>query len=157
MHSRSWPIDVMVRRWSASFAFADLNRRAFVGAGATVLTGAALFGYTTEIEPHWLEIVHRDLVVPKLPLSLEGKRLAHVSDLHVCSYVEEQYLVRSLGRLRVLAPDIILFTGDFVTWQTDRTHDVKTQQLERVLSHFPRGRLATLAVPGNHDYGETWH
>ena len=146
----------MVRRWNGSFAFADLNRRAFIGTSATVLTGAALFGYTTEIEPHWLELVHRDLVVPKLPASLDGKRLAHVSDLHVCSYVEEDYLVRSLGRLAALAPDIIVFTGDFVTWQTDRTHDVKTQQLERVLSHFPRGRLATLAVPGNHDYGETW-
>ncbi len=33
---------------------------------------------------------------------------------------------------------------------------MKIEKLQRVLSHLPNGRLATLGVPGNHDYGNTW-
>ena len=28
--------------------------------------------------------------------------------------------------------------------------------MERVLSHFPRGQLATIGILGNHDYGHRW-
>ena len=133
-----------------------MNRRAFIGAGAAIAAGAGLIGYTTQIEPHWLEIVERDLPVAKLPRALNGAKLAHVSDLHACSYVDENYLTRSLDRLRAHAPDITVFTGDFVSWEPGRTDRVKEAQLRRVLSHLPHGRLATIATLGNHDYGNTW-
>ena len=69
----------------------------------------------------------------------------------MCSYVDEGYLTHSLDRARALAPDIVVFTGDFVTWE--RT---SIMQVDRVLSHFPHGKLGTLAILGNHDYGPTW-
>ena len=128
-----------------------MNRRAFIGAGATVLTGAGLLGYTTQVEPHWLKIVRRPLRIASLPATLHGATLVQVSDLHVCSYVDEGYLMESLDRARALAPDIVVFTGDFVTWE--RT---SIAQVDRVLAHFPHGKLATFAILGNHDYGPTW-
>ncbi len=133
-----------------------MNRRVFIGAGATLAAGVGVFGYTTIIEPHWLEIVRRDLPISRLPESLEGATLAHVSDLHTCSYVDESYLTESLDRLKPVAPDIVAFTGDFVSWEEHISERTKIEQLQRVLSHLPNGRLATLGVPGNHDYGNTW-
>ena len=134
-----------------------MNRRAFIGAGAAVLTGgASLIGYTTMIEPHWLEIVTRDLPVANLPPALNGATLAQISDLHACSYVDEHYLTQSLDRVKALAPDIVVSTGDFVTWEADKSPAVKIAQLTRVLSHLPLGRLATIGILGNHDYGFGW-
>ena len=128
-----------------------LNRRAFIGTGATLLTGAGLIGYTTQVEPHWLKIVRRPLPIAFLPAALNGATLVQISDIHVCSYVDESYLTHSLDRARAVSPDIVVFTGDFVTWE--RT---SLAQLDRVLAHFPHGKLATLAILGNHDYGPTW-
>lgn len=146
---RTWHC-VGVRHLSA------VNRRVFVGTGATLAAGVGVFGYTTIIEPHWLEIVRRDLPIAKLPVSLDGATLAHVSDLHACSYVDESYLTESLDRIKPFAPDIVAFTGDFVSWEEHRPERAKIDQLQRILSHLPAGRLATLGVLGNHDYGNTW-
>ena len=134
-----------------------MNRRKFIGASAAVVAGGVgVYGYTTLIEPHWLELVTRDLPIANLPPSLNGATLAHVSDIHVCTYVDEEYLSRSLERLKNVSPDIIVLTGDFVSWEEGRSTAVKVAQLQRVLSHLPHGRLATIGILGNHDYGNTW-
>jgi predicted MPP superfamily phosphohydrolase len=134
-----------------------LNRRIFVRSGAALFaTGTGLAGYATIIEPHWLEMVKRDLRIARLPSSLAGASLVQLSDIHVCTYVDEKYLIRSLDKATALSPDIVVITGDFVTWEEGRSQRGKLTQLHRVLDHLPRGRLATLAILGNHDYGHTW-
>jgi hypothetical protein len=134
-----------------------VNRRTFIGTSAALVTGGAgVIGYTTAIEPHWLEIVTRDLPVQNLPQALNGVTLAQISDLHACSYVDESYLTGSLDRLSALAPGIVVLTGDFITWEPDRTPEDKVARLRRVLAHLPHGRLATLGILGNHDYGHNW-
>lgn len=134
-----------------------MNRRAFIGTSAALVTGGVgVLGYATVIEPHWLEIVTRDLPIANLPPPLRGATLAHVSDIHASTYVDENYLTRSLDRLRPLSPDIVVLTGDFVTWEVDRSPADIVAQLQRVLSHLPHGRLATIGILGNHDYGHTW-
>jgi predicted MPP superfamily phosphohydrolase len=57
--------------------------------------------------------------------------------------------------VRALEPDIVLFTGDFVSYRVDRGNS-QFSQLRDVLSEFPTGRLATLGILGNHDYGRNW-
>jgi hypothetical protein len=134
-----------------------LNRRTFVRSGAALFaTGTGLAGYATIVEPHWLEIVRRDLRVSNLPAALNGATLAQLSDIHVCTYVDDKYLIRSLQKVKALSPDIVVITGDFVTWEEGRPVKGKLAQLHRVLDHLPRGRLATLGILGNHDYGHTW-
>ncbi|MEO5589664.1 MAG: metallophosphoesterase [Gemmatimonadaceae bacterium] len=133
-----------------------MNRRQFIGTGVTFATGAGFLGYATMIEPHWLEIVQRDLPIANLPHSLKGATLAQISDLHACSYVSERYLTESLDRVHPFNPDIVILTGDYVTWEVERKDPDKLTQLDRVLSHLPHGRLATIGILGNHDYGQTW-
>jgi len=110
-----------------------------------------LAAYARWIEPHWLEIVRRALPIRNLPSALEGATLAQLSDLHVGRQVSSAYLIDSFGRVADLRPEIVVITGDFVSW-----HDGVIAQLSQVMQHAPKGRLATLAVLGNHDYGGSW-
>lgn len=134
-----------------------MDRRSFLIRGATGLAAAGVgsFVYATAIEPHWLEIVSRDLVIEHLPSGLEGARLIQLSDLHIGPKVSDDYIVQSFGLVKALKPDIVVFTGDFLTYRVDRGEE-QFQQLRSVLSHFAPGRLATVAILGNHDYGRAW-
>ncbi len=134
-----------------------MNRRMFVKRTAAVVAASAAgcFAYAVGVEPHWLEMVTRDLVIENLPRQLDGARLAHLTDLHIGPQVSDEYIMHSFDRLRALAPDIVVLTGDFLTHRPQRG-DEQYAQLGRVISHLPHGRLATLGVLGNHDYGVKW-
>jgi len=115
--------------------------------------GAAAVGlYTWRIEPHWLEFTHADLPVAGLPGELDGCTLAQISDLHIGPKVDDSYIVESLQRLADLKPDFVAFTGDWITYRGPQ----QFEQLRRVIAHFPHGRLGTVGILGNHDYGFNW-
>jgi uncharacterized protein len=120
---------------------------------ATLAGGAAAVGfYTWRIEPHWLEITHPELTVTSLPRGLEGRTLAQLSDLHIGPKVDDDYILESFRRVRELAPDFVVFTGDWITYRGA----AQFEQLKRVLEHVPHGRLGTVGILGNHDYGFNW-
>lgn len=131
-----------------------MNRRQFLTASiraigaASVLTGL----YTWRIEPHWVQFVRRPLPIPNLPRDLAGRTLVLLSDLHVGPRVEDAYVIHTLQRVAALEPDFVVCTGDFISYQASDQLD----QLGAVLKHFPHGRLTTIAVLGNHDYGPGW-
>jgi predicted MPP superfamily phosphohydrolase len=130
-----------------------MNRRRFlaVGAGAlTAATGTAVYAW--QIEPYWLDVVHRPMPLEHLPAALEGRTLLQVSDVHVGPRVSSDYIVRSFEVARELAPDFVAFTGDFVSYRS--RHEIS--ELARVLRVAPRGRLGSVASLGNHDYGRNW-
>ena len=133
-----------------------MNRRDFLRLSATAGIGALGLGlYTFEIEPHWVTVVERDLPVSGLPPGLDGTRAVQISDLHVGPKVSDDYLVDCLNKVAALQPDLLVFTGDFLTYSHPRG-DAQFGQLRDVLAHFPQGRLATLGILGNHDYGRAW-
>lgn len=128
-----------------------LSRRRFLAASSLFASGVALGLYAFEVEPHWLQVVRRPLPVANLPESLQDRTLAHLTDLHVGPRVDDGYLARVFALVRALRPDVVCYTGDYVTWRP-----WVMKQAERVLAGLARGRLATLAVLGNHDYGPEW-
>jgi len=73
------------------------SRRLFLGrAGGVVLVGAAATGLDAwRIEPHWVEVVRRDLPIAHLPPALVSKTLVQLSDLHIGPQVEDEYLLAS--------------------------------------------------------------
>jgi hypothetical protein len=114
-------------------------------------TGAATLGYTGFVEPFWLELVERKLPVRNLPASLKGKTLVQISDIHVGRRVSEKFLTESLDRVAALEPDIVAYTGDFISL------DEETEaRMGRVFPHLPKGKIGTAAILGNHDYGVDW-
>jgi predicted MPP superfamily phosphohydrolase len=107
--------------------------------------------YTWQWEPHWLEIVEHRLPIGNLPDRLIGTRLVQLSDLHIGPQVDDSYMIQTLGRVRSLAPAIIVYTGDFTSYEAD-----VLAHAARVFSHLPLGTRATLGILGNHDYGPRW-
>ena len=126
-----------------------MKRRTFLASTLAAGTAAALYAW--KIEPHWLEFSRHDLPVRGLPPSLEGKTVVQLSDLHVGPTVDDSYLVHTFRRVSALRPDIVVITGDFISYYTP-----VFDQLRRLVAEFPRGRLATVGVFGNHDYGPNW-
>jgi uncharacterized protein len=130
-----------------------LTRRQFLKFSGAALASAAGVGlYAWQIEPHWVELVHRPMRLENLPPALEGRTLLHLSDMHVGPRVSSAYLIETLDRARELAPDFVAFTGDFVTFRSATEY----AELARVLRHVPNGKLGTVAALGNHDYGFRW-
>ena len=129
-----------------------LSRRAFLRTAGTSLGGAAAVGfYSWRVEPRWLEVVRRPLPIRHLPPRWAGRSLAQISDVHVGTRVDDDYLIQTFRRVSELRPDLVVMTGDFLSY-----HPHIFEQLPNVYRYFPRGRLATLAVLGNHDYGPNW-
>ena len=94
------------------------------------------------------------MAIANLPSSLEGRTLVQISDIHIGDQVDDAFLMTWFRRVAEWEPDIVVFTGDFLTLRYD--HSLPIDQMERILSHFPRGKVATLGILGNHDYGVRW-
>jgi len=130
-----------------------VTRRRFVTAGVAALGAAATAGfYAWRVEPHWIDIVHRDLPIANLPADLEGRNLVQISDLHVGPDVDSDYLIAALRQVATLEPALTVLTGDFITYRFT-TH---VDEAARVLEHLDPGPLGCAAILGNHDHGLGW-
>jgi uncharacterized protein len=130
-----------------------LSRRQLLKSMAVAGSSTVALGlYTWRVEPHWLEITYPPLPITGLPRQLEGCTLAQISDLHVGPKVDDDYIVRAFRKVEELAPDFVVFTGDWITYRGSQ----QFRQLQRVLAQAPHGRLGTVGILGNHDYGFNW-
>ena len=78
-------------------------------------------------------------------------RLAHLSDLHIGPQVDDSYLASVFERVRSLAPEIVVYTGDFTSYSTD-----VLEHARHVFPSLPTGTRATFGILGNHDHGPNW-
>ena len=97
----------------------------------------------------WLEVVEIDLNLRKLHHRLHGTRIAHVSDLHLSRTVRAEYLSRCIERINRIDADIVVLTGDYITY------DIRGKYRKQVAALLGRiqSRFGTYACLGNHDYG----
>lgn len=126
-----------------------LTRRRVLTAAAASF--ASLGAYAWRIEPRWIETVRRSLPIANLPEGLDGATLVQLSDLHVGPHVEDAYIERVFDLVRSVSPEIVVYTGDFVSYDTN----VKGNAAN-VLARPVLGRKGTFGVLGNHDYGGNW-
>lgn len=133
-----------------------LTRRSFLALAATSLGGFAL--YSGEIARHAVRIENRTVHLPRLPGAFLGMRIVQISDIHYYEWTEGFYLRRVVDQVNALNPDMVVLTGDFVTygpirWPSEDAHK------RFALRHMPECasilsgircplRYATL---GNHD------
>ena len=131
-----------------------MNRRTFIkrsllGVGAASL-GVGL--YTWQVEPYWLEFVHETMPIKQLPPDMIGKTIMQISDVHVSNRFDLNYLIDAFETAKTLEPDIVVYTGDYVSYEDH----AQFEQLKHVFAHAPIGKLGTVGVLGNHDYGHGW-
>lgn len=133
----------------------NMNRRKFLKRSFFGLAGVGILSgvYAWQIEPFWLEIVKVNMPVKNLPKKWEGKTLMQISDIHVGSNFDYQYLIDSFRQVKDLQPDIVVYTGDFVTSYNAGS---VLSKLKEVLSESVKGKIGTFSVLGNHDYGKDW-
>jgi len=129
-----------------------MTRRRFLKTSLAALgVGTAAGIYTWRIEPHWLEVVQRRLPIANLPEDLVGLRLVQLSDLHIGPRVDDGYLRQCFQRVKELAPEFVVYTGDFTS------HETRVfEHARRMFAHLPLGSRGTFGILGNHDYGLRW-
>jgi hypothetical protein len=96
-------------------------------------------------------MVDRRLPVTNLPERLRGTKVVQLSDLHIGPRVDDAYLIRTFERVKSLSPEIVVYTGDFTSYEADVFAHAR-----RMFAHLPLGRLGTFGILGNHDYGPGW-
>ncbi len=124
----------------------DFLTQAVVGGAVSLGTGSAVYG--TLIGRHDYQIEDVPVALAKLPATLDGFRIAQISDIHVGLFVSEYELSRALTLIKEARPDAIVMTGDLVD------HDIRyasllarfTRQLEGIARH------GVFAIAGNHDH-----
>lgn len=116
------------------------------------ILGAFPVLYSWQVEPFWLEFVYKKMPIKNLPKELEGKTLMQISDLHVGTRFDWKFLIDSFKKAEKLEPDFVVYTGDFV----QHGNETERRDLEIVLKNAVFGKLGTLGILGNHDYGIGW-
>lgn len=101
------------------------------------------------IEPKLIFESKVPIPIPHLSRELEGLKVLQLSDLHYSEEVSDHFLERILKRVRQLNPDLIVFTGDIISYS-------QLVQPEKLKSFLQRliAPLGTYAIYGNHDYKE---
>lgn len=128
-----------------------ISRRRFI-------RGAALgtLGFCTAcavdawgIEPEWIELVELELPLKNPGRNLVGLKMVHISDLHLSRTVSEEYLRRCIQRVNRQEPDIVVLTGDYVTYDS---RDRFKKKVVEIIGQL-RSKHGVFACLGNHDYG----
>ena len=115
------------------------------------------------VGPEWIEVVEIDLHLQRGPHfanfsqngnqsdynGLRGIRIAHISDLHHGRTVSGNYLRRCVERINLLNVDLVLLTGDYITYDIRGIYRDKVAALLGEIE----SRFGTYACLGNHDYG----
>lgn len=121
------------------------RRRALLGGlGGVSVVAALVLGYAYAVEPRRLRERRFRLGVPGLLPSLEGLRIAHLTDFHVgMTGTHRPTLRRAVAAALAWEPELVALTGDFVhagRWEAGA-------DLFRELA----AAAPTFAVLGNHD------
>lgn len=132
-----------------------MNRRKFIKNTFRGLTGIGLLSglYAWQFEPFWLEFVKVKMPIKNLPNDLVGKTLMQISDIHIGNRFDYRFIINSFNKAKEFSPDYVVYTGDYVSTYKDEVQYVK---LDKTLTNLVKGKIATIGILGNHDYGRNW-
>ncbi len=131
-----------------------MERRNFINKAFLSIVGTGFLAglYATQFEPFWLEFVRRKMPIQNLPNKLIGKTLMQISDVHVGNRFDYGYIIQSFQKAKAFNPDFVVYTGDYVNYENEE----QFQQLAEVLKYAVTGKMGTVGILGNHDYGKNW-
>ena len=133
------------------------TRRQFLYTGAAVVAGVTALGTDGYLESYNLQLSKIEIPLHRLPHQFDGFTIVQLSDFH---YEEEFSAIpirRSVDLVNSLHPDLVVFTGDFVTAPMFRFG--RHAALVAANAVFPcaavlsgiKAPMGSFAILGNHD------
>jgi len=104
---------------------------------------SGMFLWVSDYKLHTIEIPVKDL-----PKAFDGYKLVQLSDFHLGEFVNDNSLNKIIKITNDQKPNIILFTGDMVSFTTDEVYP-----FEQKMKEFA-AQDGIYSILGNHDYGE---
>ncbi len=101
---------------------------------------------------HDYRVRKQTLILPNLPASFDGIKIAQISDIHSGSFYNKRAVLGGVEMLLNEKPDIAFFTGDLINGKASEMRDYQ-DTFSKV-----KAPLGVFSVLGNHDYGmyEKW-
>jgi predicted MPP superfamily phosphohydrolase len=140
-------VRAVARRLRGRVEIASPARRDFLAQTANVVTAMPFLGgaYGLLYGRLNLETVERPIRLANLPPAFHGFRIAQLSDIHIGPFMPEEQIRKFAAIANALKPDLIVLTGDFVTFDAGTQYPV-VEALAGL--HAPFGVYGCL---GNHD------
>lgn len=139
-----WVIGSLIARiWRCRLPYPPFGWTAL---GLVVLCFATIiYGYSIG---RWQQrTVHIDYTSKDLPAAFAGYRIVHISDLHLSTFINKpEQLQRIVDSINAQKPDLICFTGDFVSISTD-----EALPFASILKQL-RATDGVVSTLGNHDF-----
>jgi uncharacterized protein len=149
----SWGVQSLVTRRplpdgrAASSGSEGLERRRFLEGVATAAVAAPFVAGAYGL--FWgrinLQVTRQPIKLTNLPRAFHGFRIAQLSDIHVGPFMSEDQIRKFVRIANDLKPDLIVLTGDFVTWDASTAPAVVN-----ALSGL-KAPLGVYGSLGNHD------
>ena len=89
-----------------------------------------------------------ELPVKNLPDEFDGYKVVQISDFHLGSFLDDKPIKEIVRIVNEQHPDILLFTGDMVSFTTDEVYPFE----EEMRKFYAKDGI--FSILGNHDYGE---
>jgi predicted MPP superfamily phosphohydrolase len=105
-------------------------------------------------EPRHVRVTERMLALPRWPASLDGLRVAAISDLHTgAPHVPLSKIQRVVTRVNAERPDLVALLGDYVDPRVAGGTAIPIGAVASALGELT-APLGVVAVLGNHDWAE---
>ena len=125
------------------------ERRRVTGTRPTPLrnltAGLAQLARAALAEPYNLTVERVAIGLRRLPRSLDGLKIVHLSDIHHSPFTGREQVERAVSIANSLQPDIVALTGDYISHERDYV-----APCAEILGRL-RARAGVYAVLGNHD------
>ena len=104
---------------------------------------SGMFFWVTDFKLYKVELQSENL-----PKAFDGYKVVQISDFHLGGFLNDKPMKEIVRIVNAQHPDIILFTGDMVSFTTDEVYP-----FEEVMKQFS-AKDGIYSILGNHDYGE---
>ena len=113
------------------------------------LIGAAIILYSHFFGTKGLEIREYAITNDNIPLSYDGFKIVHFSDLHYGTTIKDNEMKHLIKTINELKPDLVVFTGDLI----DRNYQINDENIEKLASELNEieASLGKYIITGNHD------